>query len=338
MTKVPIVYHQGYNIAFWHLEKVHPFDTQKYKRIHRILISNGIFDLNSFYEPSPPTQLDLANLHSTQYLDSLNSSSQLQKILEVPFVAMLPNVLLKKKILDPMLLQTGGSVLAAGDFYTFKNQLALDYGWGINLGGGFHHAHHDGGGGFCVYADITLMVETILSKYPNKVSRVMIVDLDAHQGNGHERDLANNSKVHIVDAFNSHIYPQDDEAFAYTPTPIPLSTPDLRHDDKYLPLIQSNIFQSFHKFHPNFVIYNAGTDCLEGDPLGAMNLSSDAILKRDELVFRMALDHGIPIAMVLSGGYQKKNAEIIASSILNLIKKFDLVGKCKKSDKGPNPT
>ncbi|CAG8691816.1 16679_t:CDS:2, partial [Cetraspora pellucida] len=141
-------------------------------------------------------------------------------------------------------------------------------------------------------------------------------------GNGYERDLANNSKVHIVDVFNSLIYPQDHEAIACTSTSIPLSSPELKHDDKYLPLIQANIFQSFHKF--------------QGDPLGAMNLSSDAILKRDELVFRMALEHGIPIAMVLSGGYQKKNAEIIASSILNLIKKFDLLRKHKSSDKSLN--
>ncbi|RGB31791.1 hypothetical protein C1646_708159 [Rhizophagus diaphanus] len=323
MTKVPIVYHPCYNIVFWNLEKIHPFDTQKFKRIYRILLTSGLFDADSFYEPSPPTPLDIANLHSTQYLESLNSNVQLQKILEVPFLAVLPQALMKKKVLEPMLLQTGGSVLAA--------ELALEYGWGINLGGGFHHAHHDGGGGFCVYADITLMVEKILSKYPDQVSRVMIVDLDAHQGNGYERDLAHNNQIHIVDAFNVHIYPQDNDAFSSITTPIPLTSPELKQDDKYLPLIQSNLFQSFHKFHPQFIIYNAGTDCLEGDPLGAMNLSAEAILKRDEIVFRMAFDHGVPIVMLLSGGYQKKNAEIISASILNLISKFGLLEGRRKS-------
>ncbi|CAG8450921.1 7232_t:CDS:2 [Funneliformis caledonium] len=257
-SKVPIVYHPGYNIVFWNFEKIHPFDTQKFKRIHRILLTSGLLNVNSFYEPSPPTSVDIANLHSSQYLESLNSNVQIQKILEVPFLAVLPQVLVKKKVLEPMLLQTGGSVLAA--------ELALEYGWGINLGGGFHHAHYDGGGGFCVYADITLVVEKILSKYPDQVSRVMIVDLDAHQGNGYERDLAHNR-----------------------------------------------------------------TDCLSGDPLGAMDLSAEAILKRDELVFQMALDHGVPIVMLLSGGYQKKNAEIIAESILSLIHKFGLLEGRRKS-------
>lgn len=325
-SKIPIVYHPGYNIAFWSLEKIHPFDTQKFKRIHKNLISSSHQNLtqSSFYEPLPPTQEDLENVHSSRYLESLNSNVHLQKILELPIVAVLPQQLLKKKVLDPMLLQTGGSALAA--------ELALKYGWAINLGGGFHHAHYDGGGGFCVYADISLMVEKTLSKHPDQVSRIMIIDLDAHQGNGYERDLANNDKVHIVDAFNAQIYPQDNDAFSSVTTPIPLTTPDLKSDLKYLPLIQSQIFQSFYKFHPNFIIYNAGTDCLEGDPLGCMDLSSDGIIKRDEMVFRMAFDHDVPIVMVLSGGYQKKNADIISSSILNLFEKFNLIYNIENND------
>ncbi|KAG9288878.1 hypothetical protein G9A89_006240 [Geosiphon pyriformis] len=315
--KVPIIYHAGYNIAFWNLEKIHPFDTQKYKRIQRILASSDLFNGKTFYEPSPPTSEELATIHSPKYLESLSSNKELQRILEVPFVAVLPHALIKKKVLEPMLLQTGGSVLAA--------ELALEYGWAINLGGGFHHAHYNGGGGFCVYADITMMVERILSKYPEQINRVMIVDLDAHQGNGPERDLAANNQVLVVDAFNANIYPHDKDAISSNTKPIPLTNPAMKADSSYLPLIQSNIFQAFHKFHPDFVIYNAGTDCLEGDPLGAMDLSAEGIIRRDEMVFEMALNNNVPVAMVLSGGYQKKNADIIGASILNLAQKFDLL-------------
>ncbi|CAG8490383.1 772_t:CDS:2 [Ambispora gerdemannii] len=317
VEKVPIVYHPGYNIVFWNLEKIHPFDTQKYKRIHKILVSSNLFEAASFHEPTPPTEEELLNLHSQKYLESLKSNTALQRILEVPFVAVLPQILMRKKVLEPMLLQTGGSVLAA--------ELALRYGWAINLGGGFHHAHYNGGGGFCVYADISMMVGQILNNPQNRVNRLMIVDLDAHQGNGPERDLADNNKVLIVDAFNANIYPHDTDAISSITTPILLATPALKRDDQYLPLVQSKILQSFRKFQPDFIIYNAGTDCLEGDPLGAMDLTPDGIIKRDEMVFRMALDHNVPVAMVLSGGYQKKNAEIIGASILNLVMKFNLL-------------
>lgn len=85
--------------------------------------------------------------------------------------------------------------------------LAIKHRWAINLSGGYHHACCNSGGGFCIYPDITLMVH-YLRKW-QKVYRIMIIDLDAHQGNGHERDMMDDQNVHIVDAYNPHIYPHD---------------------------------------------------------------------------------------------------------------------------------
>jgi histone deacetylase 11 len=83
--------------------------------------------------------------------------------------------------------------------------------------------------------------------------------------------------------------------------------------------------QAFSEFKPDFVIYNAGTDCMSGDPLGRLDLSPEAIIQRDEIVFRIAmLEHKIPIVMLLSGGYQHSNAPCIAMSIHNLVSKFNL--------------
>ena len=75
-------------------------------------------------------------------------------------------------------------------------------------------------------------------------------------------------------------------------------------------------------FKPDFVIYNAGTDCLEGDPLGQLSLSAEGIIKRDEAIFRICMNQKIPVMMILSGGYQQVNAEVIANSIENLYEKF----------------
>ena len=81
---------------------------------------------------------------------------------------------------------------------------------------------------------------------------------------------------------------------------------------------------AFDSFKPELVIYNAGTDCMMGDPLGNLNISPEGVIKRDELVFRFALERKVPIVMVLSGGYQKSNAPNIAESIENLMTKFNL--------------
>lgn len=108
----------------------------------------------------------------------LNYSALICMFLEMPLF-FLPAFLLRMKVLNPMLKATQGSVDAMC--------LAMKHGWAINLAGGYHHACSYKGGGFCIYPDITFIVH--FARKFHKVSKVLIIDLDAHQGNGHERDL-----------------------------------------------------------------------------------------------------------------------------------------------------
>ena len=111
----------------------------------------------------------------------------------------LPGFLLRWRVLDPMMRATEGSVLAAC--------VAEQIGWAVNLSGGFHHATTEYGGGFCIYPDITMMTHYLRTRLGKR--RIMIVDLDAHQGNGHERDHLEDPETFIVDFYNHGIYPQD---------------------------------------------------------------------------------------------------------------------------------
>jgi histone deacetylase 11 len=104
--------------------------------------------------------------------------------------------------MEPMCLGSAGSVDAA--------YLAMNKGWAINLSGGFHHATKYGGGGFCIYPDITFITQKLRHVYG--IKKIMIVDLDAHQGNGHERDHLGDEDIHIFDAYNHMIYPGDVDA------------------------------------------------------------------------------------------------------------------------------
>lgn len=88
--------------------------------------------------------------------------------------------------------------------------------------------------------------------------------------------------------------------------------------------IQKNIDKGIQEFQPEFVIYNAGTDILKGDPLGGLSISAKGIVERDQIVFEKCIQNRIPIVMLMSGGYQYSNAEIIADSIKNLVQVFDL--------------
>lgn len=226
----------------------------------------------------------------------------------------LPAWTLRMRLLDPMMRATRGSVDAAC--------IARHKGWAINLSGGYHHATRYTGGGFCIYPDITFVTTYMEQWYGYR--RFLIIDLDAHQGNGHERDHTDTNKFYIIDAYNHNIYPGDDVALPSISYNI--SVHRNTSDDDYLAQVDAGLTTAFREFKPDFVIYNAGTDCMCGDPLGRLNITEEGIIARDELVFRHCYqDNKVPIVMLLSGGYQISNAPVIAESIRNLCKRFDLL-------------
>lgn len=320
---LPIVYHPSYNIGLCGIENfLHSFDTKKYGRIYDTLCRTFHLSSANFYSPNPLDENDLALVHTHDYLKSLNYSSTIAKIAEVPPLAYFPSFIVQNSILAPMKLATSGTILAS--------QLALEYGWSINLSGGYHHAKPDQGEGFCVYADIPLAIK----KLPNSISRILVVDLDAHQGNGFQTIYASlgldeNGKseveyhqqpdVAVLDMYNENIYPQDNFAkqFISYDGAIPSGT----GDNEYFRVLHNLLPLALSQHKPQLVFYNAGTDIFSNDPLGGLAISRNGIIQRDEFVFKSCRDLNIPIAMVLSGGYTRESADIISSSILNLSEK-----------------
>jgi histone deacetylase 11 len=132
-----------------------------------------------------------------------------------------------------------------------------------------------------------------------------------------------NISVYILDMFNERIYPADTAAKKAINKSVPLA-PHTK-DEQYLSLLQQNLKEAHQEFAADIIIYNAGTDCLVNDPLGALDISAEGIIARDELVFAHALTHNIPLCMLLSGGYQPTNAAVITNSIINLNNKFHLL-------------
>lgn len=316
--KVPIIYHPSYNISLAGLQKLHPFDTCKYKKVYNYLRKNLNLRPKQFYKPSMISDESLLLVHTQEYLESLRRPSNILKIAElsVPIVDFFSNLtpyfLWNHFLLKPMRYATGGTVLGA--------ELASDYGYAINLSGGYHHAKADKGEGFCYFADIPLAVHTFHEKHPG--ASIMIVDLDAHQGNGHEEILKDNSLVHIFDVYNGGIYPNDIAAREGIEFDFPIESG--MSDDKYLKLLRIELPKAINKVKPDFIIYNAGTDIFDEDRLGDLSISSKGIIERDEFVFTQAIKKKIPILMVLSGGYTSKSAEIIGESIVNLFDVLEL--------------
>ncbi|CAG2242022.1 HDAC11 [Mytilus edulis] len=298
----PIVYTNQYNINALGMQKLHPFDAGKWGRVFQMLKEAGMLSETDVVTPKEATSQDLLVVHTQKYLDNLTWSSVVARITEVLPVALVPNFILQKILLKPLRFQTGGTILAA--------KLAVEKGWAINIGGGFHHAHGEDGGGFCVYADITLAIKFLMASDP-KIKKAMIIDLDAHQ-----RDFLEIDSVYILDIYNGAIYPRDSKAKAA----IKKRANCLHHtkDEEYLEKVNSTIDEALNEFEPDIIVYNAGTDILKGDPLGNLDITAEGIIKRDEIVFTKVRAKKIPIVMVTSGGYTMETAKIIADSILNL--------------------
>ena len=306
--KLPIVYSDEYNISFMGLENLHPFDSKKYGRVFEMLSERIGLTSTDTYQPDEIADDELLEIHQPEYLESLKDSSTVARIAEVEILALLPNSVLQNGLLKPMRYATAGTLMGS--------DLALKHGWAINLSGGYHHAKRDCGSGFCYFADIPLAVKKLRSV--NTDIKILVIDLDAHQGNGVSDTLKSFSDVSILDIYNYELsFPNDiaAEKKVNFPCPVPADI----EDADYLSMVERVVPEAMDVSQADFVIYNAGTDIYREDPLGAMNISREGIIKRDEIVFSNAKDRGIPILMVLSGGYTKASASIIADSIVNLM-------------------
>ena len=165
-------------------------------------------------------------------------------MIEIP-LCFLPSEFLRYRLLNSMLLATQGSLDAAC--------LSLAYGWSINLSGGYHHASKHKGEGFCVYADISMIVYYMRIWFSN-VKNIMIVDLDAHQGNGYEKDLIKDENIYILDAYNNSIYPNDNYAKRAISSNVYVSSLD--DDESYIRKIKNAMNESLVQINDGMIIYN----------------------------------------------------------------------------------
>lgn len=306
-----LVYRRRYNFGFPGLARLHPFDMRKFAHAMAHLRQRGEIKRGDVVRPRWPDEALLQRVHWRRYLKSVRSSAVLARIVEVPFVARLPSFAARYALLNPMRWAVGGTLLAA--------KLALRRGAAINLGGGFHHAHANFGHGFCVYSDVAVAIAALRA---SKVAqRFLIVDLDAHQGDGHSTLFANDADVQILDMYNSRIFPGDAAARDGITWDIPLTIDT--GDNEYLNRLEDALPEAIDSSRPDLTFYLAGTDIVDGDPLGLLAVSPAGVLKRDMLVWTQLRQRGIPTVLLTAGGYTSASAQLIATTIEHLLRGGD---------------
>ena len=286
MLPYRLVYHERYDL---HLGD-HVFPAKKYRWLKDRMLRFRFAQPEDFVEPEPANDDDLRLVHDAEWVAKLRTGTlSYQDILrlEIPY---------SPQMVEAFWLAAGGSMLAA--------RLAMQDGIGLNVGGGFHHAFPDHGEGFCAINDIAIAVRRLQAD--GRIKRAMVVDVDVHHGNGTAAVFADDPTVFTLSIHQFNNYPSEK----------PLSSLDIHladgtGDAEYLNRLGNGYRAALAMFHPELVLYVAGADPYMEDQLGGLSLTFEGLMERDRMVIRTALTQGIPVAIVLAGGYAQSVEDTI---------------------------
>lgn len=201
---------------------------------------------------------------------------------------------------------------------------AMTDGVAINLAGGTHHAQADRGEGFCVFNDAAIAAR--LMQAERQVARVVIIDLDVHQGNGTAAILARDDSVFTLSLHGERNYP-----FTKMQSDLDIALPDGTADDGYLAALEKALAEMFARFSPQLIIYLAGADPHEDDRLGRLKLTMAGLAARDAMVLQVARERSLPVAIVMAGGYGKQIEQTVAVHLQTVSLAADHFNYCRSS-------
>jgi acetoin utilization deacetylase AcuC-like enzyme len=270
---------------------------EKYELLPMQLVHEGIVEESNFFEPTQEHIYDFS-IHSENYLERLFQCKLTKK--EERASGFKQNKLLVSR----EICITNGTVEASVH--------ALKDGLSFNIAGGTHHAFSNRAEGFCLLNDQAIASMHLLNN--NLASKILIIDLDVHQGNGTAEILSKESRVYTFSMHGEKNYPSEKPS-----SDLDIAIPDLTNDDQYLSLLKNKLKDIFKKVVPDFVFYQSGVDVLKSDKLGRISLSLKGCMQRDELVFGICKAYSVPVTTTMGGGYSK-DIKIILKAHCNTFK------------------
>lgn len=299
-----ICYNDHFNFDLGLLGYLHPFDGAKFRHVH-----NAIAKENAIEIISPESEISQSIID--EFVDPLiqrhlKHKDHIYRALEVPKIPFAGMKFLDKKILSPMRWGVAGTILSARQ--AFVDQFC----W--NLSGGYHHASQHSIEGFCIYNDIGIAYQELSkSGHISSSDKILIIDTDAHHGNGNARTFLENRNVTLLDVYNRDIYPTTPSTRNRVDISVALRSGTTGKD--YLDAYERALSDISCTYKIAFVV--AGTDVLLNDKLGGMQLSSEDVVKRERLTIAKLNSLSIPTVIWGGGGYSKESADAITKSIVS---------------------
>lgn len=278
---LPLVYHPDYVTE---LPPGHRFPMPKFGRVYQRLIRDGVAGLDQFHCPAIATREQLLLAHDKAFVDAYFDGSidaRAMRRIGFPWSA---------ELVRRTRAAVGGTILTA--------ELALRFGLACNTAGGTHHAYRDFGSGFCIFNDIAVAARYVQAG--GLVERVLVVDLDVHQGDGTAAIFTDDPSVFTLSVHCATNFPYRKQT---SDLDIPL--PQGADDDAYLAALARHLPEVLDNFRPQLAFYDAGVDPHKDDLLGKLALSDDGLARRDAYVLAQCRQREIPVAGVIGGGYSR---------------------------------
>jgi acetoin utilization deacetylase AcuC-like enzyme len=276
---LPIIYHPDYVAP---LPEGHRFPMPKFGQLYQLLLTDGIATPQQFHTPKPPPPSWIELVHTPEYVQAYCQGTlnpKAQRRIGLPWSPALVN---------RTCTAVGGTILTA--------QLALKHGLACNTAGGTHHAFPDYGSGFCIFNDLAIAARVL--QHLGLVEKILILDLDVHQGDGTAFIFQNDSSVFTFSMHCEVNFPGTKQT-SDLDVPLPIGM----DDDAYLQTLANYLPDLLSQIDPDLILYDAGVDPHASDRLGKLALTDTGIYRREMQVLTTCIAAGYPVASVIGGGY-----------------------------------
>jgi acetoin utilization deacetylase AcuC-like enzyme len=281
----------------------HVFPTQKYSLIHARLLETGVIQPQDCVEPEPASWDELALVHTPEYLHKMRDGAMTPEDvaqLELPW---------STEMVEGFRLMVGGTIQAARIACGLDEFGIQTSEFGIHIGGGFHHAFPSHGEGFCPFNDVAVAARVLQSR---GLERVAIVDLDVHHGNGTAFAFESDPRVFTFSMHQQHNYPM------WKPRgSLDIGLADGAHDATFIRELERAL-PTVLAHAPECIFYLAGADPYEDDQLGGLRLTKEGLRRRDRMVIDAARSAGVPLVIVLAGGYARHVEDTVAIHVATI--------------------
>jgi|KBSMisStandDraft_5_1062788.scaffolds.fasta_scaffold03156_9 acetoin utilization deacetylase AcuC-like enzyme len=281
----PARFQIAYDPIYAHpLPEGHRFPMLKYELIPGQLVHEGTIQVENIFAPEACPDETIRLTHTQEYLDKLKNQTLTASEQRKIGFPQSPSLTQRELVI------TQGTIDCT--------QHAIKHGVSLNVAGGTHHAYADHGEGFCLLNDFAVAANWLL--HERIAEKILIIDLDVHQGNGTAKIFESEPRVFTFSMHGAHNYPFHKEK---SDLDIPLV--DGLEDEEYLLLLDGTLKKLVPEVRPDFIFYLSGVDILRSDKYGKLKITIDGCLRRDEMVFNYCRAFKIPVTVAMGGGYSK---------------------------------